>query len=111
MRRCFGYPASCHHGPLLDDVFWNVCPTSGRRGLAGWLVLCACVLHVPSDRALPLDRPIVSLCSIFFVSCRVGVGLWHDLLPSRLLAEWRVLEWLSSFSMMWSGRLVCYVYM
>ena len=87
MQRYFGYPASCRHDTLLDDVFWNVCPTSVHRGLAVCLVQCACVLHVPSGRALPLDWSIVLLCPIFFVSCGVGVGLWHDLLLLRPLCQ------------------------
>lgn len=78
MWRGFGYPASCRRDPWSDVMFWNVCTSFGCRGLAGWHVLCMCVMHAPSGGTLPLDQLIVSLVSLLHVLCRVGVGLWHD---------------------------------
>lgn len=42
------------------------------------------LLHMPSDRALPLDSLIISLSFLLLVSYRVGVGLCAIASPGRM---------------------------
>lgn len=89
-------------------------PQSGR------LLCSVCV-----DHALPLDWLIVSLGSLLPLCSQVGVGLWHDLLPSCRwldgvfsnvcptighsgLAGWSIFEWLPDLWMLPSVWMVCF---